>query len=327
MNILLLFSSFLSFFALQICALPLDAQSINATSLNLSVRQSASGSNVARRGIPFTDVKMIQNMCGGQMSWACKSIPHLHFPTPILRENIYSTSNSLWLSNLNWWFRRQLGLARTRQLPQVPQIRANAPWKSSHVHKRREWYHLTPTPRINTDISSQLTANFNDAIAKGVTQFMSFNEPDGCYSGQACMSAQAAVDAYKKYMMPLRSRGVQIGAPAITNGPNGVPWLKNFLQLCTGCVFDFQPIHWYDEASNVAYFKNYISDMMKMIPNRRIWITEVCTFKTAGFSWCILLNVVQFHGQGTTAEQTTFLKQVMPVSDLSSPSSRGGNIS
>lgn len=106
---------------------------------------------------------------------------------------------------------------------------------------------------------------------------MSFNEPDGCGSGQACISAQAAVDAYKKYMMPLRARGVQIGGPAITNGPKGLPWLKDFLTKCTGCVFDFQPLHMYDVATNAAYFRNYLSDMIVLMPNRQIWLTEVCT--------------------------------------------------
>lgn len=28
------------------------------------------------------------------------------------------------------------------------------------------------------------------------------------------------------------------GAPAVTNGPNGLPWLRQFLSLCTGCKID-----------------------------------------------------------------------------------------
>lgn len=87
------------------------------------------------------------------------------------------------------------------------------------------------------------------------------------------MSAKDAANAYRTYMNPFAGR-VYLGSPAVTNGPSGMKWLKEFLGLCTGCRIDFIPIHWYDSATNVAYFKNYIADAHG-IAGHDLWITEV----------------------------------------------------
>lgn len=88
------------------------------------------------------------------------------------------------------------------------------------------------------------------------------------------MTPQAAVDAYRTYMNPYAGRAY-LGAPAVTNGPKGLPWLKEFLKLCTGCHIDFIPIHWYDKATNVPYFKSYIGQAKEAAGSLNIWITEV----------------------------------------------------
>jgi hypothetical protein len=88
------------------------------------------------------------------------------------------------------------------------------------------------------------------------------------------MSPQAAVEAYRTYLMPFANRA-SLGAPAVTNGGSGLPWLKEFLRLCTGCKIDFVPIHWYDSASNDAYLKLYVNQAYKAAGGREIWITEV----------------------------------------------------
>ncbi len=90
------------------------------------------------------------------------------------------------------------------------------------------------------------------------------------------MSPQAAVNAYRKYIQPFKGRAY-LGAPAVTNGAGGLPFLKEFLRLCTGCHVDYLAIHWYDSATNDAYFKSYmqqayaVSGTLKL----KLWITEV----------------------------------------------------
>lgn len=126
-----------------------------------------------------------------------------------------------------------------------------------------------------TDHTVGWTTNVATAKNHGSTHLLAFNEPDGCGGGQACMTPQAAVEAYMKWMMPYAS-SFSLGAPAVTNGPTGVPWLKSFISLCTGCKIDFVPMHWYDSATNVAYFKNYMADATVAAGNRPLWITEVC---------------------------------------------------
>ncbi|KAH6702829.1 hypothetical protein BKA61DRAFT_494754 [Leptodontidium sp. MPI-SDFR-AT-0119] len=145
--------------------------------------------------------------------------------------------------------------------------------------------------------TGQWFANANAAIARGSYHLLSFNEPDRCANGGSCMSAKDAANAYRTYMNPFAGR-VYLGAPAVTNGPSGMKWLKEFLGLCTGCRIDFIPIHWYDSATNVAYFKNYIADAHG-IAGHDLWITE-------------------FNGSGKSSEKESFLRTVIPWLDSQS---------
>lgn len=92
------------------------------------------------------------------------------------------------------------------------------------------------------------------------------------------MSPQQAVDIYRRYLMPFSNRA-SLGAPAVTNGPSGLKWLRDFLYLCNGCKVDFVPIHWYDRANNPDYFKRYIEEANRVAHsqpgNRDLWLTEV----------------------------------------------------
>ena len=55
---------------------------------------------------------------------------------------------------------------------------------------------------------------------------------------------------------------VQLGTPAVTNG--GLNYLESFLNLCTGCTFNFVNVHFFVDRSemNVAQFisalQNYV---------------------------------------------------------------------
>jgi hypothetical protein len=150
------------------------------------------------------------------------------------------------------------------------------------------------------DASAANTANWNTvakkAIAAGADTLLGFNEPD--YSGQANMDISTAVSAWKTYMEPLVGQGAQLAAPSVTNGgaPMGLTYLENFIGNCTGCHIDVCPIHWYDSATNVAYFKAYIPQAYAACGNKPIWITE-------------------FGASGTDAEIETFLQTVLPWLD------------
>ncbi|KAF2178986.1 glycoside hydrolase family 128 protein [Zopfia rhizophila CBS 207.26] len=151
------------------------------------------------------------------------------------------------------------------------------------------------------------TGNVEKAIKAGATHAMSFNEPDQCGGGGACMQdVGATVAAFKQWVQPLSKYGdkLKIGAPAVTNGVKdsvtgsdmGLPWLKRFLAGCSGCKIDFTVIHWYDSAKNVPYFKKQVTDAYNAGGKKPVWITE-------------------FAPQGSDQEKIAFLREVLPWLD------------
>jgi Glycosyl hydrolase catalytic core len=148
-------------------------------------------------------------------------------------------------------------------------------------------------------LRSQDTANWvsnaNAAISAGADTLLYLNEPD--LSSQANVGVSAAVAGFKQYMQPFAGK-VKLSAPAVTNGaaPMGLAYLQSFISSCTGCQIDVVPIHWYDSATNVAYFKAYIPQAYAAGGNRPLWITE-------------------FGASGTDAQVVAFLKEVLPWLD------------
>ncbi len=135
----------------------------------------------------------------------------------------------------------------------------------------------------------------SSAIASGSSHLFSFNEPD--LNTQANMDIPTAVSAYKQFMQPFAGKA-QLGAPAVTNGGGqmGLQYMENFINSCTGCTIDFVNIHWYDSATNFAYFKRHVENAHTMGGGRPVWITE-------------------FAASGTTEEQNAFLEVVLPWLD------------
>ncbi|KAK2625940.1 hypothetical protein QTJ16_005252 [Diplocarpon rosae] len=152
----------------------------------------------------------------------------------------------------------------------------------------------------SADLTTNWSKNVNDAINRGSRHIIAFNEPDGCVGGGSCMSPQQAVDAYREFVQPFKGRAY-LGAPAVTNGPTGLPWLTEFLRLCVGCQVDFLPVHWYDSATNDAWFKLYMSQAYAATGSLKLklWVTE-------------------FNGSGTEAEKEDFLRRIMPWMDAQS---------
>ncbi|KZM23430.1 uncharacterized protein EKO05_0003966 [Ascochyta rabiei] len=135
------------------------------------------------------------------------------------------------------------------------------------------------------------------------THLLGFNEPDNCEPGMggACMDLGSSIAAWKQHMEPQKSlkEKMYLGSPAVTNGPNGLAYLSSFINACTGCSIDFINIHWYDEASNAAYFKKHVEDTRKVAAGRPIWITE-------------------FKPRGNDEQIEAFLDEVLPWLDTSS---------
>ena len=151
--------------------------------------------------------------------------------------------------------------------------------------------------------SSQFTAtwqaNAQKAIANGAEWLFSFNEPD--MSTQANLSPQAAAAAWMQYMEPFAGQ-IKLVAPAVTNGQSsgmGLSWLTQFLSACSGCTIDAIGLHWYYPGSPVDTFKQQIT-AVATATGKGIWLSE-------------------FGADGTDANKSAFLSQVMPWLD-SSPS-------
>jgi Glycosyl hydrolase catalytic core len=121
--------------------------------------------------------------------------------------------------------------------------------------------------------TSTWNTNAKAAIAAGSDTLLAFNEPD--LSSQSNLTPQQAASLYQQYMQPLAC-DARLAAPAVTNGaaPMGLAWLQDFIGLCEGCNIDVVPIHWYDSATNFAYFQNYIPEAYIAGGNRTLWITE-----------------------------------------------------
>jgi Glycosyl hydrolase catalytic core len=142
------------------------------------------------------------------------------------------------------------------------------------------------------------------AIAAGAKHLLSFNEPD--LSAQANMNSATAAADHIKYMNPYAGQA-KIGSPSVTNGgPNGgtdgmgLGWMKNFFSKCGGkCKVDFLAFHWYDSADNVAYFKNYVQDVIDLAKANgvnKVWLTE-------------------FAAAGSDEQVAKFLGEVLPWMD------------
>ncbi|RDW83050.1 hypothetical protein BP5796_04541 [Coleophoma crateriformis] len=149
---------------------------------------------------------------------------------------------------------------------------------------------------LSSTFTSAWPAAASSAIASGSTHLMSFNEPD--LAAQSNIGYADAAAGFLTYMQPFAGKA-KLGSPAVTNGgsPMGLTYLKNFINACSSCTIDFVAIHWYDSATNIEYFKNYVAEAYTAGGNRPLWITEF------GCS------------SGTDAEINTFLQTVLPWLD------------
>ena len=146
------------------------------------------------------------------------------------------------------------------------------------------------------------SAAAQSAASAGSKHFLSFNEPD--LPSQSNIDPATAATNHIQYMNPVSSLG-QIGSPAITNGagtspPSGIDWLNAFFTSCGGqCKVDFVAFHWYDDATNIDYFKQHVTDVINAAAAHgisKVWLTE-------------------FGGLGTDSQVQTFLQEALPWLD------------
>jgi hypothetical protein len=116
---------------------------------------------------------------------------------------------------------------------------------------------------------------FQSLVKEGYADIaVGFNEPD--HQDQANMSPGHAASVWKTYLEPLKNKGYRLISPAVTNGPSGKPWFREFLKACNGgCTMDAHAIHFYDTIADdlINYIKEWHGEFGKPI-----WLTEfACT--------------------------------------------------
>lgn len=94
------------------------------------------------------------------------------------------------------------------------------------------------------------------------------------------MSVEHAAELWRKNVLPMKEKceGVRVGSPAISNGPNGIPWLKEFFEKLGGISssgIDHVVIHYY--SPDVKNFKRHVQEVYETF-KMPVWVTEfACT--------------------------------------------------
>ncbi|KAJ7134787.1 glycosyl hydrolase catalytic core-domain-containing protein [Mycena epipterygia] len=111
----------------------------------------------------------------------------------------------------------------------------------------------------------------------GAKTLLTFNEPD--FDQQSNINATYAAQLWMQYIEPLKaSLGIQLGAPAVSSGASGRPWLTDFMAACSQCTIDFIPFHWY--GSGTGGFYDYLYQLHGQFPNHTLWVTEFAETST-----------------------------------------------
>lgn len=101
--------------------------------------------------------------------------------------------------------------------------------------------------------------DFTKLVKKGYAKrVFGFNEPNE--KGQSWLSVSDGIQLWKEYLQPLKYQGYELISPATSSDPDGMTWVKNFVDQCGGgCTFDGVAVHWYDVkvADFITYLNNW----------------------------------------------------------------------
>ena len=118
--------------------------------------------------------------------------------------------------------------------------------------------------------------NTNMGLAKrgtnAATNVFAFNEPNQCGGGGTCMTnrTDVLVESYKQTLQKY-GKSARLGAPSVTNGADGISWLRGFMEKCSDCQIDFVQAHWYGAA---GHFIPYMEQFHGNFTDNPIWLTE-----------------------------------------------------
>ncbi|KAF7372326.1 Glycoside hydrolase family 128 protein [Mycena venus] len=143
---------------------------------------------------------------------------------------------------------------------------------------------------------SEQIESFNETIQDSIqtlkiTTVLGMNEPQE--PSQANITAAEGAVMWKKYLEPLKARGIRLGSPAPSGSPTSKPWLQDFITECDGnCTVDFLALHWYN--TNATAFKEFLCDFHHEF-QRNIWVTEwACQNMNGPDNQCTLTEIIDF---------------------------------
>lgn len=122
---------------------------------------------------------------------------------------------------------------------------------------------------LRTGHQDDLDRFYQNMPHNGAGTLLCLNEPD--HTEQANLSPEQAADVWRRHCWPQKQRGIRLGAPAITNGPQGIPWLQRFLDITRDVPPDFVTTHWYGvDGNDLIRHVQRVRD----ISQKPVWLTE-----------------------------------------------------
>ncbi|KAL9086436.1 MAG: hypothetical protein Q9159_004148 [Coniocarpon cinnabarinum] len=126
--------------------------------------------------------------------------------------------------------------------------------------------------------SSTLEPFLSDS-SQNITSLLFMNEPDmGQDVGGSDVDPSDAAKLWQDQFGTLKSShpNLQLGSPAVSNGPSGFPWLAEFFSACDGkCEPDFMAIHYYGPADGFFAYIQLVNQTFGNITSKGgIWVTE-----------------------------------------------------
>lgn len=61
-------------------------------------------------------------------------------------------------------------------------------------------------------------------------------------------------------------------ADPLSNGPDSLPWINEFVQTCPECKFDFLDVHYY---WTTAEFQGFVEMWHKRFPHKPMWVSDI----------------------------------------------------